>query len=73
MAFIPRLRAFAGPTLILNGAGDRLMRGGEERFLAAAADGRLVIIDGADHVPSEEAPEAWNAAVRQFAEELDSR
>lgn len=73
MTFIPRLRAFAGPTLIVNGTGDRLMRGGEARFLEAATDGRLVIIDGARHVPSEEAPEAWNAAIRGFVEELDAR
>jgi pimeloyl-ACP methyl ester carboxylesterase len=73
LSFIPRLRAFAGPTLIINGAGDRLFRRGETRFLAAATDGRLVIIDGAHHVASEEAPEVYNAIVRGFVEELDSR
>jgi pimeloyl-ACP methyl ester carboxylesterase len=73
MTFIPRLRAFAGPTLIINGAGDRLFRRGEARFLAAAADGRLVIIDGARHVTSEEAPDIYNAIVRSFVEELGSR
>ena len=72
MTFIPRLRAFAGPTLIVNGADDRLMRGGEARFLAAAADGRLAIVDGANHVPSEEAPEVFNAIVRGFVEAIDS-
>ena len=70
MAFIPRLRRYGGPTLIVNGAGDRTLRRGEDRFLAAAANGRLVIIDGAQHVPSEEATEAYNAVVRGFVEEI---
>jgi pimeloyl-ACP methyl ester carboxylesterase len=70
MTFVPRLRAFAGPTLIVNGAGDRLFRRGEARFLAAAADGRLLTVEGADHVPSEEAPEVFNAIVRAFMEDL---
>ena len=70
MSFVPRLRAFDGPTLIINGAGDRTFRRGETQFLAAAANGRLVIIDGAHHVTSEEAPETYNAVVRSFVKEL---
>lgn len=70
MSFIPRLQAFDGPTLIINGAGDQTFRRGEQRFLAAAVNGRLVIIDGADHVTSEEAPETYNTVVRSFVEEL---
>ncbi len=73
MSFIPRLRTFDGPTLIINGAGDRTFRRGETRFLAAAADGRLVIIDGAHHVTSEEAPETYNAVIRDFVEDLGRR
>lgn len=73
LTFVPRLRAFTGPTLIVNGAGDRLFRGGEARFLAAAADGRLAVVEGAAHVPSQEASEAYNAIIRGFMEELDGR
>lgn len=73
MTFIPRLRAFDGPTLIVNGAGDQLFRRGEASFLAAAKDGRLHVIDGAHHVACEEAPDAWNAVIRDFVKGLDSR
>jgi pimeloyl-ACP methyl ester carboxylesterase len=71
-AFVPRLAAFPGPTLIVNGEDDRLFRHGEEAFLAAAADGRLEVIAGCGHPVNEEQPAAFNAAVLRFAAEVIS-
>ncbi len=69
-AFTPRLAAYPGPTLIVNGEEDGLFRRGERAFLAAAADGRLVVIPGCGHLVNEHAPEVFNAAVRWFAAEV---
>lgn len=65
--FQPRLAAYPGPTLIVNGEDDDLFRSGEQAFLAHAADGRLEVIPGTGHLVVEEQPEAFNAAVRRFA------
>ena len=70
MSFIPRLAAYPGPTLLLNGEDDGLFRRGERAFLAAATDGRLVVIPGTGHLVNEEQPVAFNAAVRRFAAEV---
>jgi pimeloyl-ACP methyl ester carboxylesterase len=69
--FIPRLAAYPGPTLLVNGEEDLLFRHGERAFLAAAVDGRLEVIPGCGHLVSEEQPAAFNAAVRRFAAEID--
>ncbi len=68
--FEPRLAAYPGPTLIVNGEDDDLFRSGERDFLAAAADGRLVVIPGCGHLVNEDRPDAFNAAVRRFAAEV---
>jgi pimeloyl-ACP methyl ester carboxylesterase len=70
MSFIPRLAAYPGPTLIVNGEDDGLFRRGEQAFLAATTDGRLVVIPGTGHLVNEEQPVAFNAAVRRFAAEV---
>lgn len=70
MSFIPRLAAYPGPTLIVNGEDDGLFRRGEEAFLAAARNGRLVVIPGTGHLVNEEQPAAFDAAVRRFAAEV---
>jgi pimeloyl-ACP methyl ester carboxylesterase len=72
-SFIPRLAAYPGPTLILNGAEDVLFRRDEHAFLAAAADGRLELIPGTGHLANEEQPAAFNAAIRRFAAEVHAR
>ena len=69
-AFIPRLAAYPGPTLLINGEDDRLFRHGERAFLAAAANGRLEVIPGCGHLVNEDRPAAFNAAVRRFAAEV---
>jgi len=65
--FIPRLAAYPGPSLLVNGEDDLLFRSGEAAFLAAARDGRLEVIPGCGHLVSEDQPAAFNAAVRRFA------
>ena len=68
--FKPRLAAYPGPVLIINGEDDDLFRHAEQEFLAAAVDGRIVVIPGCGHEVNEDQPEAFNAAVRAFAEQL---
>jgi len=65
--FIPRLAAYPGPSLLVNGEDDLLFRSGEDAFLAAARNGRLEVIPGCGHLVSEDQPAAFNAAVRRFA------
>jgi pimeloyl-ACP methyl ester carboxylesterase len=60
------LAKFPGPILILNGERDRARRG-ERKFLAAAQDGRLVVLPDAGHACSLDQPEAFNRALREFA------
>jgi pimeloyl-ACP methyl ester carboxylesterase len=67
-SFLPQLAAYPGPVLLVNGADDPLFRRGERAFLAACRDGRLHVIEGAGHLVNSEQPEAFNAAIRQFAE-----
>ena len=67
-SFLPRLAAYPGPALLVNGADDPLFRRGEGAFLAACHDGRLRVIEGAGHLVNSEQPEAFNAAIREFAE-----
>jgi len=69
-AFIPRLAAYPGPTLLINGEHDLLFRRSELAFLAAAADGRLEVIPGCGHLVNEDQPAAFNAAVRRFAAQV---
>ena len=67
-SFMPRLAAYPGPALLVNGADDPLFRRGEAEFLAACRNGRLQVIEGAGHLVNTEQPEAFNAALREFAE-----
>jgi pimeloyl-ACP methyl ester carboxylesterase len=66
-SFLPRLAAYPGPVLLVNGADDPLFRRGEDAFLAACRNGRLHVIEDAGHLVNSEQPEAFNAAVREFA------
>jgi pimeloyl-ACP methyl ester carboxylesterase len=65
--FRPRLRSYAGPTLIVNGARDRLMRRHELAFLNECQQGRLVVVPGAGHLANLDSPEVFNRALRGFA------
>lgn len=59
------------PTLVLHGTADRVIPHAEAEAMAAAIPGaRLVLIDGAGHLPTLERPEAFNAAVSAFLGEI---
>lgn len=73
MTFIPRLAAYPGPSLIVNGIDDEIFRLDEKAFVEAAVDARLVVIPGTGHLVNEEQPAAFNAAVRRFATEVITR
>jgi len=69
-SFLARLRAWDGPTLIVNGGDDPLFRRWEHRFLAAARQGRLVVLEGAGHLVNEDRPDEFNAALGAFVDEI---
>ena len=68
--FIPRLAAYPGPTLILNGELDVLFRLTVDRFERAAQDARRVRLRGATHLANMDRPGAFSLAVRRFVEGL---
>ena len=68
--FVPRLAAYSGPTLILNGQWDLLFRLSAGTFAEAAADARRVRLAGALHLSNLDRPAAFNEAVRRFARSL---
>jgi pimeloyl-ACP methyl ester carboxylesterase len=65
--FIPRLARYPGPTLVINGAYDVLFRLFQPRFVEAAVDARRRLIPGATHLSNLDRPDAFSAAVRDFA------
>jgi pimeloyl-ACP methyl ester carboxylesterase len=65
--FKPRLAAYPGPSLILNGEYDLFFRPTERSFAAAAAHPKRVLIRGATHLANLDRPEAFTAAIRRFA------
>ena len=69
-SFLPRLAAYPGPTLILEGSLDLPLRLMERTFLRAARDGRLVRIAGASHLSNLDRPAAFTEAVRRFARSM---
>ena len=68
--FAAVLGDYGGPTLILNGERDRTSRRGEATFTRALRQGRAQIIPDAGHACSLDQPEAYNRAVRDFAESI---
>jgi pimeloyl-ACP methyl ester carboxylesterase len=71
--FAPRLAAYDGPVLILNGDLDVLFRLGAGRFARAARDVRRVRLGGATHLANLDRPDAFNEAVRRFMASVESR
>jgi pimeloyl-ACP methyl ester carboxylesterase len=65
-----RLARYPGRTLILNGEFDLLFRLSERSFAAVAADPRRMVLRRATHLSNLDQPEAFTAAVRQFARGL---
>lgn len=62
------LSGYPGPVLALNGEKDWQNRRYEKAFVAAAQHGTLAILPGAGHMCNLEAPDAFTAAVRAFAD-----
>ena len=65
--FAAALKAYPGPSLILNGEHDRTARRGEAAFAAAQHERRIAIVPGAGHACNLDQPDAYNRAVREFA------
>ncbi|MGX7825448.1 alpha/beta fold hydrolase [Actinokineospora sp. 24-640] len=65
--YLPSLRAATVPGLVLVGAEDDFTPVPTAREMAdALPDGRLVIVDGAAHLPNLERPDVVNAALAEF-------
>lgn len=68
--FAPRLAAYPGPSLIVNGTWDPFFRWGAPAFAAAAVDARRVRVAGASHLVNLDQPEVFSAAVERFVATL---
>jgi pimeloyl-ACP methyl ester carboxylesterase len=68
--FLPRLAAYPGPTLIINGEYDWVFRLAAGTFARAAQDARRVRLRGASHLANLDRPLAFTAAIRRFAGSL---
>ena len=68
--FLPRLAAYPGRTLILNGELDVIFRPGASTFAAAAVNARRVRLAGASHLANLDRPLAFSEAVRRFTRSL---
>jgi pimeloyl-ACP methyl ester carboxylesterase len=68
--FAPRLAAYPGPTLIVNGDWDVLFRVTMRTFARGARDVRRVRLRGATHLANLDRPGAFSLAVRRFVEAL---
>jgi pimeloyl-ACP methyl ester carboxylesterase len=68
--FKPRIAAYPGPSLILNGSLDFVFRPPARGFAAAARDARRVRLGGASHLANLDRPAAFNEAVGRFARSI---
>jgi pimeloyl-ACP methyl ester carboxylesterase len=68
--FLPRLAAYPGPTLLLNGELDVILRLGERAFLRAAQHGRRRLIPRATHLAHLDRPDLFAAALASFVRSL---
>jgi pimeloyl-ACP methyl ester carboxylesterase len=66
--FRPRLAAYPGPSLLLNGEYDLFFRPTERSFADVAANPSRGLIRGATHHTNLDRPEAFTIAIRRFAE-----
>lgn len=70
--FRPRLAAYPGPCLLINGEFDLFFRPTERAFADVAADPRRVLIRRATHLTNLDQPAAFSAAIRRFAREISA-
>ncbi|QSX00086.1 alpha/beta fold hydrolase [Haloterrigena alkaliphila] len=64
--FRSKLSTFSGPTLVLNGEHDKLMRRGEREHAAAAQDGSVEVLAGVGHICNLHRPETYTDRVQHF-------
>ncbi|WP_122089000.1 alpha/beta fold hydrolase [Halalkalicoccus subterraneus] len=60
------LASYPGPTLVINGKRDRVMRRGEDDHAATGQNTYTAVIDGVGHISNLHRPEAFSDAIRQF-------
>jgi len=65
--FKPRLAAYPGPSLFVTGEYDLFFRPTERSFAEVATNPQRVLIRGATHLTNLDRPEAFSAAIREFA------
>jgi len=70
-AFLPRLAAYPGRTLIVNGELDLILRLGAREFRRAARHGRARVIPRGTHLVQLDAPDRFATAVADFARSLE--
>ncbi len=68
--FKPRLAAYPGPSLLINGEYDLFFRPTERSFAAVAAAPRRALIRRAGHLSNLDQPDQFSAAIRRFAEAI---
>ncbi|AGB37749.1 alpha/beta fold hydrolase [Natronococcus occultus] len=64
--FREKLSTYPGPTVIINGENDKIMRRGERKHAAAAQDARIEVFADVGHICNLHRPEAYNARLRNF-------
>lgn len=68
--FRAALTAYPGPTLVVYGSRDLVMRRGADDHAAAANDAYIARVDGVGHICNLHRPEAFTGAVRRFSNEI---
>ena len=68
--FKPRLAAYPGPSLLINGEFDLFFRPTERSFADVAADPRRALVRRATHLTNLDQPEAFTALIRRFARSI---
>ncbi|QFU81614.1 alpha/beta fold hydrolase [Natronorubrum aibiense] len=67
--FRAKLSTYPGPTLILNGEHDKVMRRGEREHASAAQDARIEVLAGVGHICNLHRPETYTSRVRNFVQQ----
>jgi pimeloyl-ACP methyl ester carboxylesterase len=68
--FKPRLAAYPGPSLLINGEYDLFFRPSEPSFANAATNARRLLVRRATHLTNLDQPEQFSAAIRRFARSI---
>lgn len=69
--FKPRLAAYPGPSLLINGEYDLFFRPTERSFADVAADPRRALIRRATHLTNLDQPARFSALIRRFATSIE--